>query len=255
MLNDFSYDEYKWLLNLGLARNKNLRFCDLQGESDSGRYFILRHDIDFSPEAALRMAEFEATLGVRSTYFLLFSSNFYNLLSEDHCLLPRRLAELGHEVGLHYDLKCYDLISREKPSDILQNQADTLGQLSGVRVQSIAMHNPSVYGADIFQNLKQFINAYDPKYAKEIAYISDSCGAWRDDAAALFQKGEMPPRFQLLIHPIFWDNKPGDRWSRMSELVGNQMSMIHKSAEAAHAIWNHHAGVLQHDARKQAASR
>jgi hypothetical protein len=253
MLNEFSYAEYRRLLELATARNRNLRFRDLPAAAGSGRYFILRHDVDFSPAAALRLAEFESALGVRATYFLLFSSSFYNVFAEECCRVPRQLTALGHEVGLHYDLACYDLIGRERPLEILVNQADTLSQLCGETVRSIAMHNPSVYGADVFQQAEGFINAYDPAYTREIAYFSDSCGAWRDEAAAVFQHGEMPPRFQLLIHPIFWDQQPGDRWARMNGLVEREGESLLKSAAAVRALWTQHAGVKQHDARIRAA--
>lgn len=256
MLHEFSYAEYRRILELATARNRNLRFRDLPADGDSGRYFILRHDVDFSPATALRMAEFEAALGVRATYFLLFSSSFYNLFSEECCRIPRRLTELGHEVGLHYDLACYDLMSRDRPPlEVLVNEANALSQLCAEPVRSIAMHNPSVYGADVFQQVERFINAYDPRYTREIAYFSDSCGAWRDEAAAVFQGGEMPPRLQLLIHPIFWDERPGDRWARMDGLVEKQEESLHKSAAAVRTLWTRHAGVMQHDARSRAAQR
>jgi hypothetical protein len=253
MLDEFTYDAYRQLLELAHTGRRNLRFRDLPAGEDAGPYFILRHDVDFSPEAALRMAEFESRLGVRATYFLLFSSNFYNLLSADYCALPRRLIALGHEVGLHYDLGCYDIISRDRPLDVLNNQAAALSQLSGERVHSIAMHNPSVYGADAFQHVAGFVNAYDRRYSREIAYFSDSCGAWRNETAAMLQKGELPERFQLLIHPIFWDEAPGDRWARMNGLIERQLRMVGDAAAATRALWTQHAGVIQHDARTHTA--
>jgi hypothetical protein len=253
MLHEFSYAEYRRLLDLAGARNRNLRFRDLPAEGGASRYFILRHDVDFSPAAALRMAEFEAALGVRASYFLLFSSSFYNLFSEDYCRVPRQLIALGHEVGLHYDLACYDIVTPQRPIEMLVNQANTLSQLCGETVKSIAMHNPSVYGADVFQHEERFINAYDPRYCRDIAYFSDSCGAWRDEAAVVFGQGEMPTRFQLLIHPIFWDQQPGDRWARLNGLVAKEGESLLKSTAAVRALWTQHVGVLQHDARTRIA--
>ena len=40
---------------------------------------ILRHDVDLSLDAALRMAELEAEAGAAATYFLMTRSEFYNL--------------------------------------------------------------------------------------------------------------------------------------------------------------------------------
>ena len=62
---------------------------------------ILRHDIDLSLDAALRLAELEAAAGARATYFLMTESVFYNLASDEGERTLERLRELGHRVGLH----------------------------------------------------------------------------------------------------------------------------------------------------------
>ena len=48
------------------------------------RVVILRHDIDYSLDKAVALAELERELGVSSTYFVLLTSEFYNLLSKDN---------------------------------------------------------------------------------------------------------------------------------------------------------------------------
>ena len=62
---------------------------------------ILRHDVDLSLDAALRMAELEAEAGAAATYFLMTGSVFYNLGSPEGERALGRLRELGHRVGLH----------------------------------------------------------------------------------------------------------------------------------------------------------
>src|SRR6266487_6335764 len=94
LLEEFSYKTYKDLLGLLARGNANACFEDFPLSDISKRYLILRHDVDFSPEAALRMAQLEFKLGIRATYFLLFSSPSYNLLSESYCLFPKQLIEL-----------------------------------------------------------------------------------------------------------------------------------------------------------------
>ena len=43
---------------------------------------ILRHDIDFDVDYALKMAKMENKLNIKSTYFFfLLKSNFYNILN------------------------------------------------------------------------------------------------------------------------------------------------------------------------------
>ena len=59
MLEYFTYDFYKILIGLLNKQNRNICFKDLSLNRSLGRYFILRHDVDFSPEAALKIAEIE----------------------------------------------------------------------------------------------------------------------------------------------------------------------------------------------------
>ena len=62
---------------------------------------ILRHDVDLSLDAALRMAELEHDAGASATYFLMTESVFYNLDSSEGVAAIARLRELGHRVALH----------------------------------------------------------------------------------------------------------------------------------------------------------
>ena len=50
-------------------------------QSASHGEIILRHDIDFDTHMALRMAQIETDLGIKSTYFFLLRSNLYNIFS------------------------------------------------------------------------------------------------------------------------------------------------------------------------------
>src|SRR5688572_11464273 len=102
MLERFDFDTYGRLLDLLKSGRPNLTFRDFHSGTSPDRFFILRHDVDMSPAAALRMAEWESARGFRATYFVLLTSEWYNLLELRHVGFPRRLVELGHEVGLHY---------------------------------------------------------------------------------------------------------------------------------------------------------
>jgi len=237
MLEHFNYESYRSLLELLRRRNMNVCFEDFPLHDNSINYFILRHDVDYSPKAALRMAGLEADMGIRASYFILLSSPFYNLLSEEYCLFPCRLIELGHEVGLHYDLKVYIGFGEARLFDILRAHIEMLTKLAGKRVRSIAMHNPSSSGEDPFRNLKEFINAYDDQYTKQIAYFSDSCGAWRDESIHVFEAGDIPSRLQLLIHPLFWDEETADRYTRLDKCVENKIANLRNDARRRKEKW------------------
>jgi hypothetical protein len=83
---------------LEAARAGGYRPTTFDREPEDGAIFV-RHDVDLSLEAAVTMAEAEADLGVRATYFLMTESVFYNLASPVGVRALARLRELGHAVG------------------------------------------------------------------------------------------------------------------------------------------------------------
>ena len=93
MLRDsFDYATYWSLLSAIAATHRILRFADLADSEPDGPFCILRHDVDYSPAAALRLAEQESARGVRATYFLLTGTSYYNLLAPEHAHVARALA-------------------------------------------------------------------------------------------------------------------------------------------------------------------
>jgi hypothetical protein len=250
MLERFDYETYRTLLEFLNRTNVNVTFEDFPLRDYSMRYFILRHDVDFSPEAALRMADLEAKMGIRASYFVLLSTSYYNLLSEQYLDFPRRLIGMGHEVGLHYDLRVYTDLGQDRLLETLEADINLLTKLAGKKVRSIAMHNPSISGGDPFRNTKQFINAYDDPYTKDIVFLSDSCGAWRDEAVSAFETCNIPSRLQLLVHPLFWDRETADRWTRLDEFMQGKVATLREDIQRIKGMWAQHAGVLQHDQRR-----
>ena len=94
----FDLDHFRDLL--GAARDGGYRFAFFDGEPWSGD-LLLRHDVDLSLPAAVRMAEVEGELDVQATYFVMTESEFYNVASPFGGAALARLRELGHRIGLH----------------------------------------------------------------------------------------------------------------------------------------------------------
>lgn len=61
-------------------------------------HVVLRHDIDFSLKAAVDIARIEAELGVRSHFYVLLRTEFYNIFLPKDWENVCTLAELGHNV-------------------------------------------------------------------------------------------------------------------------------------------------------------
>lgn len=250
-VDSFDYQGYRALITRLLATRTNLCFRDFLGDRTEKEYLILRHDIDYSTDAALKMAEFENGIGVRATYFLLFSSRFYNLLDASNIDVPKKLFALGHEVGLHYDIGVIQRADEKGDGkSVFSRQVDLLSSLVGEEVVSVAMHNPSTSGSDIFRN-EGFVNAYSNRFVRDIGYFSDSGGAWRDNFVQCFQNNSFPERMQLLIHPLFWRDASIDRWRILDEFVQSRTVSIAEGGNEAKKLWAEHAGVREHDERQK----
>lgn len=102
---DFTYGFYRTLV--GLLRRKGYEFSSYADWRKARRPVVMRHDIDCSPAAALRLAQIESGMGVRATYFVLVTSPFYNVWERETRETIRRISSLGHDIGLHFDEASY----------------------------------------------------------------------------------------------------------------------------------------------------
>lgn len=232
------------------ATHANCVFADLAAHDISEPFYLLRHDVDLSPDAALVMAELEADLGVRASYFLFVSSPLYNLHSERYCQTPARLVDMGHEVGLHYDITVYN--RGLNVGEAYENERRALAALTGQPVKAIALHNPSLADGDPLRAAAGVINAYTAIETHRLTYVSDSCGAWRDDSLKLLEQRELPRRLQLLIHPFFWAKEAGDRWERLEQFVDTRLSETESWARQIRDQWSQHEGVREDEKRRRA---
>lgn len=209
---DFTYDAYVDFIRLLKMKYRIVPFC--QAEEAEAPFLILRHDVDASLRAALKMAKMEKKLGVKSTYFVLFSHKLYNLLEKDSMAALREISMLGHEIGLHYDVGTYEGYGQDL-RETLQNEAQMLEHILGGKIHSVACHNVSLMtGQDPFREFKDYINVYDPRFCK--SYVSDSCRAWfLKDLQSLL--GFKFKEVQLLIHPFLWTE---DACQRDEVLIG-----------------------------------
>lgn len=134
---EYTYSAYSELINsLKLNGYSPIRFCDVSEKIVSPA--IIRHDVDLDLKKALEIAQLENDLGVKSTYFVLISSEYYNLLAGENLRSVFRILELGHEIGLHFDISAYDKdISLE---EVMCKELKLLESIIGTKVQSVSWH-------------------------------------------------------------------------------------------------------------------
>lgn len=230
---DFTLPSYMELIDSLVARG--YRVCDYPAAYPEARDLILRHDVDFDLEAAVTLARAEASRGWRSTYFILTRSEFYNPNSPRSRDALRILGDLGHEVGLHFDAALY-----RDDSVVLAgaagDEAAALSGWAGARVRTFSLHrpNPALLVGDFA--VPGLINAYAPRFFREMGYCSDSRGAWRfgrPEGNAAVREGR---GLQLLTHPIWWTSDRGPQPSpKVAAFLARRARLLSDEA-AAHCL-------------------
>jgi hypothetical protein len=181
----FDLEHYRELLDA--AKAGGYRFAFFEGEPQGGD-LLLRHDVDLSLDAALRLAELEADAGAQATYFLMTGSVFYNLGSPEGEQALARLRKLGHRVGLHAVYPRIDLDDRFDPV--------------------LAWHNPDP--EYMSAPVEGAVNVMEPPWFDRETYRSDSNQHWRSGCPHEELRAGTFPWLQLLTHPEIWVY-PGER--------------------------------------------
>jgi len=96
-MKDFKLNIYKQLLQTLISKNYSFQTMQLFMQVPLEKCIILRHDVDRKPENALRMAKLENELGVKATYYFRIIPKTFKPE------IINKIAELGHEIGYHYE--------------------------------------------------------------------------------------------------------------------------------------------------------
>ncbi len=97
----FTQAHYRELLIKTASEYPFVGFEVLDEPSMPDRFAIIRHDVDVSPSCALSLAQIEADLGIRATYTILLTGEFYNPFESRTRSTLNEIALLGHDIGLH----------------------------------------------------------------------------------------------------------------------------------------------------------
>ena len=175
----FDLGHYAELLDA--ARAGGYRFAAFDAPPRPGD-LLLRHDVDLSLDAALRLAELERSHGATATYFLMTESVFYNLASREGAGAIARLRDLGHRVGLH----------AVYPNAALDERFDPV----------VAWHNPDP--EYMSAPITGAVNVMQHGYFDPATYRSDSNQHWRSGCPHAELRAGAFTWLQLLTHPEIW---------------------------------------------------
>jgi peptidoglycan/xylan/chitin deacetylase (PgdA/CDA1 family) len=198
----FTPDAYEELLTDLLEREyRATAFPQFEGATGE---LLLRHDVDFSPKSAAKLAEIEAELGVQATYFFLLRSPFYNPSAPRSLRQLEQILDLGHEVGLHFDASLYQT-EDDSLHDAARRECERLEELIRRSVDTISLHRPSGTLQGTPEDLAGRPHTYQPRFFRDIEYCSESRGAWYHGHPLDRPAVEERRPFHLLVHPIWWD--------------------------------------------------
>ena len=198
----FSYNGYQSMIDC--LQTAGYFFSDYHNYENHPKSVILRHDIDNSIEKAIKLAELEAELGVKSTYFVLVTSDFYNPFSKQCLEGLHRIQNLGHEIGLHFDEMAYEE-GIDIPTAIVK-EANLLSSALNCPITTVSMHRPSKATLDASYEIPGIINSYGKIFFKDFKYLSDSRRRWREPALDIIRSGEYK-RLHILTHAIWYNEE------------------------------------------------
>lgn len=170
----FTYEAYRGLLTL--LREQGYAIRNYHNYADVPRCAILRHDIDYSLDQVVRLAELEAEENVSSTWFVLLRTDFYNAASKSGQEALRRIRSLGHEIGLHFDETSY--VPDLGPDKVIENIIKECGLLSALlggvphqEISCVSMHIPPCATLEADYAIPGIVNSYGKTFFHDFKYL------------------------------------------------------------------------------------
>jgi len=214
-LRDFTLKTYSHLLRA--LNNKRYRFTTFDEYLNNysslftshSLLCILRHDVDRSPNNALKMAEIEKELGITGTYYFRIVPESFDVE------IIKQIAEMGYEIGYHYEEMSSPLLVSPKGGEIsLDERMDRAWELfkenlerirKVAEVKTICPHgsplspfsNQHIWDKYDYKELGITGDAHLDTNWDEVGYFTDTGRRWDGDSVSVRDKAPssvLPPR-------------------------------------------------------------
>lgn len=236
MTRDFTLDAYAQLLRaVQEAGYRLVSFAHYVREAHAeDRVFVLRHDVDRRPANALAKARLEADLGAEATYFFRVVKESYNEA------IMRDIADLGHEIGYHYEDLTLARGDMKRASALFAEHLDRFRQV--YPIETICMHgsplsrwdNRLLFGHIDYRDYGILAEPYFDLDFDQVFYLTDTGRRWdgasvgvRDKVESRFEhsyrttfeivealrSGDLPEHVMVNTHPERWIDDLG-AWTR-----------------------------------------
>lgn len=178
---------------------------------------MLRHDIDFSITKALKFAEFESTIGANSTYYVLVNGKYYNPYTVESIDRLKMIRDLGHGIGIHYDLSSVRDSEPEPQNLNIQAHRAILEYALKIEIQYITFHKPLLGIPPKYELLTELnkTELYYPDINQNFKYISDSGHHWREDPENIIANYQ---NIHINTHPVWWSDVDEEWQQKLRDL-------------------------------------
>ena len=216
-------------------------------EAPPERCIIIRHDVDRKPEQAQKMAELEDRSGINSTYYFRMKKDVF---------IPgmiKEIANMGHEVGYHYEAMDKAKGDLEKAIRIFADELKEFRKICDVK--TICMHgnplskwvNRDLWKRYEFNGFGIIGEPYLSIDYTNVLYLTDTGRRWNskfsvkdvvsansqrnekvkstDDVIRLIEEGDIE-QMCILAHPERWSDGSG-AW--LKELVWQNVKNVGKA--------------------------
>ena len=205
---NFSYSYFRQLLPMLSSHFTAHQLSEapdiLQGNDQHARLF-LRHDVKISLAQALGMAEIEHECHLPATYMVRVDSPLYSVDERKARTHLLELVQMGHEVGLHFDLASAEHESQSFLKIIelrLRSACEHLEQLICRPVRSFSLQRPIPLLFDGPLLIQERVNA-DSRELRNWC-VSDTGGTWQEKQPSSKSTKPRKEILQLILHPIWW---------------------------------------------------
>lgn len=195
-------------------------------ERNPAKGILMRHDVDRWPANALDMAQTEARFGIKSTYYFRVGRPTFKPK------VMEAIANLGHEIGYHYEDLALANGDAEKAIVLFENHLNRFREIHPVK--TIAMHGRPLSGHDSrhlwkvfnFHNFGITGEAFLSIDYSDIYYFTDTGRSWADGSINLrdrvssqkntqvhstddlirFVAHNQPEKIAIVAHPERWND-------------------------------------------------
>lgn len=183
-MRDFTLKKYESLLqaikSTGYPVNTVLDFLTRPPE----RCIILRHDVDRAVNRNLEMAKLEHRYGIKSTYYF---RHIEETFKPEIILL---MAEMGHEIGFHYEVMDKANGNPEKAIEIFKHELEDLRKVTEnvTEIRTVCMHGNPLKpwsNRDLWKkyDFRDFGIVGEPYFSidyNKVLYLTDTGRTWAD---------------------------------------------------------------------------